>query len=67
MTEPLLIHHGTADDMCPLALSQETTAALKEAGKDVELVTYDGEGRTFGPRWPDSMRTTPAFFERYLD
>ncbi|MPY57928.1 alpha/beta fold hydrolase [Streptomyces spongiae] len=66
VTEPLVILHGTADDTCPLAWSRETAAAFEKAGKDVELVTYDGEGHTFGPRWPDSMRTTLAFFERHL-
>ncbi|MFE6332094.1 alpha/beta hydrolase family protein [Streptomyces sp. NPDC057798] len=65
-TEPLLIHHGTADDTCPLAWSKRTVAAFEAAGKDVELRQYRGEGHTFGPRWPDSMEATTAFFERHL-
>ncbi|WP_246101208.1 alpha/beta hydrolase family protein [Streptomyces cyaneus] len=66
VTEPLLIHHGTADDTCPLAWSRRTAAAFEAAGKDVELRTYAGEGHTFGPRWPDSMDATMDFFERHL-
>ncbi|GAB2852924.1 alpha/beta fold hydrolase [Streptomyces deserti] len=66
VTEPLLIHHGTADDTCPLAWSRRTAAAFEAAGKDVDLRTYDGEGHTFGPRWRDSMAATTAFFERHL-
>ncbi|KMS68230.1 peptidase S9 [Streptomyces viridochromogenes] len=66
VTEPLLVHHGTADDTCPLAWSRSTVAAFEAAGKDVELRTYAGEGHTFGPRWPDSMDATTAFFERHL-
>ncbi|MGW1951292.1 alpha/beta hydrolase family protein [Streptomyces sp. NPDC001920] len=66
VTEPLQIHHGTADTSCPLAWSKRTAAAFEAAGKDVELRTYPGEGHTFGPRWPDSMEVTMAFFERHL-
>lgn len=66
VTEPLLIHHGTADDTCPLAWTRETVAAFEAADKDVQLRTYRGEGHTFGPRWPDSMDATLAFFEQHL-
>ncbi|MGV9455192.1 alpha/beta hydrolase family protein [Streptomyces sp. NPDC003635] len=66
VTEPLLIHHGTADDTCPPAWTKRTVAAFEAAGKDVELRWYQGEGHTFGPRWPDSMDATTAFFERHL-
>jgi dipeptidyl aminopeptidase/acylaminoacyl peptidase len=66
VTEPLLIHHGTADDTCPLAWSRRTAAAFEAAGKNVELRTYRGEGHTFGPQWAASMEATMAFFERHL-
>jgi dipeptidyl aminopeptidase/acylaminoacyl peptidase len=66
VTEPLLIHHGTADDTCPLAWSERTAAAFEKAGKDVELVKYEGEGHTFAPQWPASMDRTMAFFDRHL-
>ncbi|MFJ9745409.1 MULTISPECIES: S9 family peptidase [Streptomyces] len=66
VTEPLLIHHGTADDTCPLAWTRATVAAFEAAGKDVELRTYRGEGHTFGPRWADSMDVTMSFFDRHL-
>ncbi|MBV1939364.1 alpha/beta fold hydrolase [Streptomyces sp. BV286] len=65
-SEPLLIHHGTADETCPLAWSERTAAAFEAAGKDVELVKWSGEGHTFGPRWPASMDRTTAFFEKHL-
>ncbi|MBQ1093175.1 S9 family peptidase [Streptomyces sp. B93] len=66
VTEPLLILHGTADDTCPLRWSQRTAAAFEEAGKDVRLVTYPGEGHTFYARWPDSMETAIEFLDRRL-
>lgn len=66
MTEPLLIHHGTADESCPIVWSERTTAAFEKAGKDVELVKYKGERHTFAPQWPASMETTMDFFEKHL-
>src|SRR3546814_19903827 len=33
VSEPVMIHHGTADDSCPLAWSEETVAALEAEGK----------------------------------
>ncbi|MBC9725942.1 prolyl oligopeptidase family serine peptidase [Streptomyces sp. TRM68367] len=66
VTEPLLIHHGAADDTCPIAWTRRTVAGFEAAGKDVQLRTYEGEGHTFGPQWPESMDATTAFFERHL-
>ncbi len=66
ITEPVLIHHGTSDDTCPIRWSRETAGLMERAGVDVELLTYEGEGHAFGPAWPGSMRRTVAFFERHL-
>ncbi|MDP9396507.1 MAG: prolyl oligopeptidase family serine peptidase [Actinomycetota bacterium] len=63
---PLLMHHGTSDDTCPIVWSQETLEALQRAGKDVQLDTYEGEEHAFGPAWPSSMRRTTDFFDRHL-
>ena len=65
-TEPLLIHHGTADSTCPLRWSRETLAAFEAGGDDATLVTYRGEEHAFGPQWPASMRRTTAFFRSHL-
>ncbi|MEV6170782.1 prolyl oligopeptidase family serine peptidase [Streptomyces sp. NPDC051954] len=66
VTEPLLIHHGTVDDTCPIAWTRHTVAAFEKAGKDVRLRTYQGEGHTFYGQWPRSMETTMDFFEEHL-
>jgi uncharacterized protein len=66
VTEPILIHHGTADETCPIAWSRETLAALKKAGKDATMYTYPGEHHAFGPDWPISMARTVAFFKQHL-
>jgi len=66
VTEPVLIHHGTSDDSCPLVWSRRSTRALTRAGVDVRLEIYPGEEHAFGPQWPLSMRRTTAFLDRRL-
>jgi dipeptidyl aminopeptidase/acylaminoacyl peptidase len=66
VTEPLLIHHGTSDDSCPLRWSQQTVAALRREDKDVRLYVYEGEEHAFGPQWPLSMARTVDFLDRRL-
>lgn len=67
MTEPVLIHHGTADDTCPLEWSRETLAALHQADVDAELVEWEGEPHAFEARWTDSIEQTAEFFATHLD
>ncbi len=64
ITEPVLIHHGTADEECPIAWTTETVAALEAAGKDVTSYTYRGQRHTFTSQWPLSIRRTATFLER---
>jgi dipeptidyl aminopeptidase/acylaminoacyl peptidase len=66
ITTPILIHHGTADEECPIAWSEETVAALEAAGKDVTYRVYRGEGHTFTTQWPLSIRRTAAFLAEHL-
>jgi dipeptidyl aminopeptidase/acylaminoacyl peptidase len=66
VSEPILIHHGTADESCPIAWSHRTLAALRRAGKDARLVTYPGEPHTFGAAWPAAMHRTAAFLAKEL-
>ncbi|MDQ1667076.1 MAG: hypothetical protein QOH75_3107 [Actinomycetota bacterium] len=66
VTEPILIHHGTSDDMCPPRWSRATVRALQRAGKHVRLFSYPGEEHAFGPQWPLSMRRTVAFLDKNL-
>lgn len=67
VSEPLLIHHGTADESCPVRWSRATYRALKRAGADARLEIYPGEPHAFEAAWPDSMRLTVRFFDRHLD
>lgn len=67
ITEPVLIHHGTADDTCPLEWSHETLDALKDAGVDAELIEWDGEPHAFEAAWGESIELTAEFFEARFD
>ncbi|TDE09724.1 alpha/beta fold hydrolase [Jiangella asiatica] len=66
VTEPVLIHHGTADVTCPIQWAYDTDAALRAAGKDVTLQVYDGEPHAFEARWQASIELTTAFFDQHL-
>lgn len=67
VTEPLLIHHGTSDESCPLSWSLESVAALEAKGKDVELFVYPGGRHTLtSPQWDTSIRRTVAFLSKHL-
>ena len=59
---PVLIHHGTRDETCPIEWTERTVAALHGAGKDVRLFRYD-DGHAFGPAWTESMQRTVAFLD----
>ena len=66
VTEPVLIHHGTADATCPPRWSRATARAMRAAGVDVRLRTYPGEDHAFVAQWPLSMRRSVAFLRRHL-
>ena len=63
---PLLIVHGSADQITPLRWSQATAARWEDAGKSVELVVLDGEGHVFQPRWDEVMALVASFLDEEL-
>jgi dipeptidyl aminopeptidase/acylaminoacyl peptidase len=66
VTAPVLVHHGTLDDTCPISWSRETVRALQDADKQARLIEHQGEGHTMYAEWAQSMRQTTAFFDRHL-
>jgi dipeptidyl aminopeptidase/acylaminoacyl peptidase len=66
ITEPVLIHHGTADESCPVRWSRETFRALRAASVDARLQTYPGEPHAFVADWALSIRRTDRFFDHHL-
>jgi len=71
VTVPIQIHYGTEDGKfisgTPPQWSVKLTQALRDAGKEVEMLQYDGEGHSFiGQPWFDFMTRTLRFFDRYV-
>jgi dipeptidyl aminopeptidase/acylaminoacyl peptidase len=68
VTVPVQIHYGTDDGKSlsgtPPEWSLKLTRGLRDAGKDVELYQYDGEGHSFiGEPWFVFMRRVLRFFD----
>ncbi len=66
VAEPVLIHHGTADDTCPIRWSRETARLMERDGVDVTLTEYPGEGHAFGPQFFASMERTGRYLRQHL-
>jgi dipeptidyl aminopeptidase/acylaminoacyl peptidase len=65
---PMLLVHGARDVRVKLDQSQRMAAALKQAGKPVELLVYPQAGHGLH-RWPDNLsfyRKTEDFLARCL-
>lgn len=66
ITEPVLMHHGTVDTTCPPRWARHTARGMRDAGVDVTLRWYEGEGHTFEAAFTRSMERTVAFLEQHL-
>lgn len=66
ITEPVLMHHGTADSTCPIEWARATQTALRDAGVQSQLKVYEGEEHAFSFEFERSMRRTVAFLEQNL-
>ena len=67
VTAAVQIHQGMKDDVTPPEWSAAIRDALRQAGKQVEYYTYQGQGHGFvGPDWRLYMERTTSFFDRYL-
>ncbi len=60
---PVLVHHGSRDDVCPIAWSRRTVRAVRSAGERARLYGYAGAEHTFrGSDWRRMMRRTVAAY-----
>ncbi len=71
ITAPIQIHYGSNDGVVysgtPPEWSIKLNQALLDAGKDVELFRYEGEGHSFvGQPWFDFMIRVLDFFDENL-
>lgn len=64
--DPIMIHHGSADNTCQLAWSERAASQMQAFDKDVTLHVYEGEGHAFEPQWELSMQRSVEFFQQNL-
>ncbi len=64
----LLLLQGTDDQVVPLAQAEGMAAAMRAAGREVELAVYEGEGHGFRRRETiiDALERELAFYTRAL-
>lgn len=63
---PVQLHHGTKDEEVPLLFSQKLEEALKNAGKPVELYTYEGDNHNLSNNLSVALQRSVEFFDTYL-
>lgn len=63
---PVQLHHGTADDSVPLEFSETLSQQLLQAGKTVELYTYEGDDHNLSTYFTQAMLRSIKFFDSYL-
>ena len=68
ITAPLLVLHGDEDPVVSLAQSEALRDRIADAGGDVELVVYPGEGHGFRQQANqlDEYRRMAAFLDRVV-
>ncbi len=64
--DPVLIHHGTADETCPFPWARATHRLLTRAGADSTFEVYPGEQHAFVPQWQRSIERTVRFLRARL-
>jgi fermentation-respiration switch protein FrsA (DUF1100 family) len=66
LSGPVQLHHGTADESVPLEFSEILYQEIQEAGKTVELYTYQADNHNISNSFGQAMTRTIEFFNRYL-
>lgn len=63
---PVQVHHGLADEVCPVAWSRATVTALRDAGQTVEYFEYPDEGHRLDAGWSTMARRIAGFLDRHV-
>lgn len=66
ITAPVLLLHGTGDDRVQYQQSEMLSDALKQLGKECELVLYQGSNHALTRHWDDVMSRTLQWFEKHV-
>jgi dipeptidyl aminopeptidase/acylaminoacyl peptidase len=65
---PILLMHGTADEVVPIAQSRMMKEALDQAGKPVRLLVFEGEDHSnwYPENWRKQAEEAIAFFRPHM-
>ncbi|MDD5055082.1 MAG: alpha/beta fold hydrolase, partial [Candidatus Peribacteraceae bacterium] len=63
---PVLLFQGSRDKDVPKEWSDHLAERLKEEGKDITYIEYDGEGHEFSTQWTDFMEKTVELLREEL-
>lgn len=63
---PLQLHHGTADESVPLLFSQNLEKQMKDAMREAELFTYQGDDHDITQNFSQAMQRSIDFFSKHL-
>jgi len=68
LNTPIQLDHALNDNVVSVKYSQDLEKSLKEAGKSVELYTYQGGGHNIdSPYFEEAMKNTVRFFKDNLN
>jgi uncharacterized protein len=63
---PVMIHHGTADESCPVEWARKLNDSLTAHQKNVTFYEYPNGKHEFINEWPLVMKRTVDFFDEYV-
>ncbi len=66
LSGPLQLHHGDADEIVPVELSQLLEAEMQAADRYVDLWVYEGDDHNLNNWFNFAMRISLIFFDRYV-
>jgi dipeptidyl aminopeptidase/acylaminoacyl peptidase len=66
LSGPLQLHHGDADDIVPVELSQLLEAEMQATGRYVDLWVYEGDDHNLNNWFSFAMEISLIFFDKYV-
>jgi dipeptidyl aminopeptidase/acylaminoacyl peptidase len=66
LSGPIQLHHGTADSSVPVEFSETLSSQIQEAGKSVELHTYENDNHNISNHFGIAVERSVQFFDTHV-